>query len=312
VVLNANNQSGIFVMQLAGAIVNLTGVTLTGSNGAAIYTTVPMALNGCTFTGNQGTNGAAIYSYQNSISSVVSVTNCTFSGNTATSRGGALNNQAGRLVIESTTISGNTAPAGGGGGIFSESQNSVSTEVRNSIIAGNAGSDVAYAMITVMPYHSGGYNVIGNGNVTSRFDRTGDQVIGTASPGLGPLQENGGKTQTRALLSGSPALDRGSASVAVDQVGQPRPFDNPDVANAANGSDVGAYEAQTRLDPVGAASLVVSTTADVVAQDGFVSLREAIASASSGSTIVSRPRSRGRRSRCRLWVTAHSARARCS
>ena len=62
---------------------------------------------------------------------------------------------------------------------------------------------------------------------------------------LGPLQNNGGPTLTRALLSGSPAIDKGhSSGSATDQRGRPRPIDNPAIPNAADGDggDIGAVE----------------------------------------------------------------------
>jgi hypothetical protein len=53
---------------------------------------------------------------------------------------------------------------------------------------------------------SNGYNLIGNGNATGAFNQTGDQV-GVTDPKLDPLADNGGPTQTHALLSGSPAIN---------------------------------------------------------------------------------------------------------
>ena len=61
-------------------------------------------------------------------------------------------------------------------------------------------------------------------------------------PMLGPLQDNGGPTQTRALLTGSPAIgaadDTACAGVAksVDQRGVTRP--------QGTHCDIGAYEYQ--------------------------------------------------------------------
>jgi hypothetical protein len=62
---------------------------------------------------------------------------------------------------------------------------------------------------------------------------------------LGPLQDNGGPTFTRALLAGSPAIDKGHSSGATtDQRGFSRPADQPTVNNATDGDggDIGAYE----------------------------------------------------------------------
>ena len=63
-----------------------------------------------------------------------------------------------------------------------------------------------------------------------------DQIV--ASPELGPLADNGGPTQTQALLPGSPAIDSAddSACPATDQRGVSRP--------QGASCDVGAYEAE--------------------------------------------------------------------
>jgi hypothetical protein len=61
----------------------------------------------------------------------------------------------------------------------------------------------------------------------------------TAEPLLGPLQDNGGRTPTMALLPGSPAIDiAGSGCPSTDQRGYPR----PDIGESA--CDIGAYEVQ--------------------------------------------------------------------
>lgn len=78
---------------------------------------------------------------------------------------------------------------------------------------------------------------------------TNDRI--NTKPILGPLANNGGPTLTHALLSGSPAFDKGkrdaipTLALATDQRGQPRPFDFPSITNApgGDGSDIGAFEA---------------------------------------------------------------------
>jgi hypothetical protein len=70
-------------------------------------------------------------------------------------------------------------------------------------------------------------------------------IIGTPitlDPQLGPLQNNGGPTQTLALSFASPAIDTGSTIATVDQRGCPRP-----VGAAA---DIGAFEAGYIADRV--------------------------------------------------------------
>jgi hypothetical protein len=71
----------------------------------------------------------------------------------------------------------------------------------------------------------------------------------TADPLLGPLQDNGGPTQTMALLPGSPAIDGGSSfGLSTDQRGDPRPVDFSGIPNAAggDGADIGAFEVRKR------------------------------------------------------------------
>ena len=67
---------------------------------------------------------------------------------------------------------------------------------------------------------------------------------------LGPLQDNSGPTPTMALLSGSPAIDKGgSGGPATDQRGRTRPYDFSSVVNASGGdsSDIGAFEVQAAV-----------------------------------------------------------------
>jgi hypothetical protein len=75
-------------------------------------------------------------------------------------------------------------------------------------------------------------------------DHSAFRGLVTANPGLGTLANNGGPTQTVALLPGSPAIDAGTAFFAfgflpsTDQRGDPR----PDVPGT--NPDIGAFEFQ--------------------------------------------------------------------
>lgn len=90
-----------------------------------------------------------------------------------------------------------------------------------------------------------GYSLIGNGSGSTLPTGSTGNLVGTATspidPKLGPLQANGGPTQTMALLLGSPAIDAGSNSkiptgVTTDQRGDSR---------ISGGTvDIGAYEVQ--------------------------------------------------------------------
>ena len=92
---------------------------------------------------------------------------------------------------------------------------------------------------------SNGYNL--SSDDTCNFTSTGD--LNNTDPMLGPLQYNGGPTQTMALPSGSPAVDSGNPSgctdglghlLKTDQRGKPRP-DTEDTGSC----DIGAYEFQS-------------------------------------------------------------------
>ena len=76
-----------------------------------------------------------------------------------------------------------------------------------------------------------------------------------ADPKLGPLQSNGGLTDTMALVPGSPAIDAGgnSACPATDQRGVARP--------QGMACDIGAYELAPPSAITGSASMVRLTTA---------------------------------------------------
>ncbi|MFN2624095.1 MAG: choice-of-anchor Q domain-containing protein [Chthoniobacterales bacterium] len=213
----------------------------TGSSGGAIAneTTHRLSLRNCTFSGNQASgSGGAVYDSAGSLAA----TNSTFTGNTATVIGGGIGIQTGSKAdlfdIVNCTLSGNTnsvRTVGGGAGIFTASDNIVS--IGNTIVAGNicpgCNPDASG------PYTSQGSNLIGDGSGTSGFTASGDQV-GTSGtpidPKLDTLKNNGGPTDTMALLDGSPAIDAGNDVIApaTDQRGLGR----------VGKSDIGAFEVQ--------------------------------------------------------------------
>ena len=187
----------------------------------------------------------------------------TVSGHFSGFGGGLINN--GEAHIINSTISSNhnfvATSAYGGGGILTTGHLTVTA----STLTGNSPFGIDTAFLAANPvatatvkqlvlamntadFHGGlqslGYNVIGIAPPDSvMMPSTGDQ-IGTAlapiDPRLGPLANNGGKTQTQALQPGSPALDLippSSCAVAVDQRGVARP--------QGFACDAGAFEANS-------------------------------------------------------------------
>ncbi len=215
----------------------------TGTNGGGISTAGNLTVDSCTFAGNRASRGGGVYSNTPSNrSNPTTIRNSTFSGNTATSVGGGVDNNNGLTILDSCTLTSNTAPGGQGSGLgfFGDAQ--TFAQVTNSIIAGNTNSDADQTDDNTSPFESGGYNLIGTSNDSAAFSAAGDQTgVTSAQLKLGPLQDNGGPTPTRALLSGSPALDTGNTTLTTDQRGAPRPVGT---AAAGDGSDIGAFEAQ--------------------------------------------------------------------
>jgi hypothetical protein len=116
-----------------------------------------------------------------------------------------------------------------GGGIFVDSE----VTLRNTIVAGNlSGGDCRGRP------NSDGYNL--DSDSSCSLSGVGD--ISGVDPLLGPLQDNGGPTETHALLPGSPAIDAGddSTCLTADQRGVARPLDGDGDGTAV--CDIGAYE----------------------------------------------------------------------
>lgn len=93
----------------------------------------------------------------------------------------------------------------------------------------------------IFDFESNGYNLIGDGNATSAFNKSGD-MRGIANPGLGPLKINGGPTETHAVLKGSKTIDWGvkNGCPATDQRGKARPQNGDGKGNSV--CDIGAFE----------------------------------------------------------------------
>ena len=269
---------------------NVANLTVKGCNfeynrsvgrGAAIENMGSMSVSSSTFEDNEaGGDGGAIFS-----NGSASITNSTFTDNkffppSAGFRGAAIYSANGGLVVESCTISRNSAQNGLSGGIFCESNGTV----HNSIVSGNSGDDVVTTVGTPQ-FRSLGYNLIGTGNAVGRFNATGDQVF-VNDPVLSAIDDNGGpSTGTRFVRRtmqprpGSPAIDRGDTTLTVDQRDAPRPQGAAD--------DIGAHE--TRGNTPEQPSLIVDTFgAEIDAYDDKITLAEAILYANSkpGADVI--------------------------
>ena len=148
------------------------------------------------------------------------------------SLGGGILRQGGAF-IESSTIADNSAFIAGNGILYSGGGTAT---VSNSIVSSdnfttNRGGEEFGAPITSLGNNIDSANSCG-------FDQPTDQP--NTNPLLGPLADNGGPTKTRALLAGSPAIDKGDTTLAFDQRGVSRPQDGDD--NGSTADDIGAFE----------------------------------------------------------------------
>jgi hypothetical protein len=177
-------------------------------------------------------DGGGIYS-----EGVLQVSNSTISGNSAKMGGSIFYDKGIGANIFNTTISDNSVDLDGeGSGIFNGSE----VTMGNAIVANNLGSDNCIDTIT---------DDVGNNldSGTSCFGTTNDS-LSNSDPRLGPLADNGGPTETHALLAGSPASNRGNNGFALDL--DPLQFDQrgPGFARIVGPAvDIGAFEVQGGL-----------------------------------------------------------------
>ncbi len=221
------NDGNLTIINSTVADNNSIGSSDTSGGGGLLNTNATGAsvtIINSTFSGNTAKNGGAIRN-----DGTLNLINSTLSGNTGSQIGGGLvntfnqsapNNPAagGKATISNSTITNNTATSQAGGGIA----NFGTLTVSNSIIAENAGNDDITNQFTVSSFtftgtiNSGGNNLIGNGDGSSFTNGNNGDIVGNSSnpinPQLGTLQNNGGITQTHALLSGSPAINAGNNS----------------------------------------------------------------------------------------------------
>ncbi len=223
----------------------------TSSTGGGIYndTGGHAIVDQSTLKGNSALGGG-IYNL-----GFLTVTNSTLSGNLGT--GGAIWSAGNStLVMTNTTVSGQQDIAIY---VVSNSPGAASAALWNSDVISNTSTgillDVAGSGVTstlalrnsIVAYNGGGNFAIFSGTVTSLGYNLSDGTIPNATTGdqqnvtnigVGPLANNGGATQTMALLPGSPAINAGSNSgcPATDQRGIARP------RTTQNPCDIGAFE----------------------------------------------------------------------
>jgi hypothetical protein len=278
----AENGAGI----LSSARLALQGVAVTGNRatdsasngfGGGVSLTGSGNFVGCTFSDNSADDtGGAIFFGQSGQQSIqlLRLGNTTISGNRAF-RGGAVgvfsvvHNSTMQVNLVDGTLVENSVPRNvaaydnpvGGFFAYADTLNGAYAvvNVRNTIIANNDGANLQTGVgggpITV---NSLGYNL--TNDATSAYLTEATDLLGV-DPRLGPLNNNGGRVETRALLGGSPALDAGQISgYSKDARGVSRSFDALGAPGVpGDRSDIGAAEMHalfvTNTDDAGPGSL---------------------------------------------------------
>jgi hypothetical protein len=239
----ATDGGGIYNSGTAAIISStLSGNSASGGQaaiGGGIDNIGTLTITESTFVGNSAHSTLGSYGGAIANGSTLTLINSTLSGNSATSSSGSSSNgggisNAGTLTVTNSTLSANfvQGPDSSVGGGIDIAAGTVTSA--NTIVAANSAPsspDVAGALT------SQGYNLIGDATGGSGYVDT--DLVGTADmpvdPMLGPLQDNGGPSQTMALLGGSPALNAGDPA----QLGVP---DQRGVLRSGS-VNIGAYQA---------------------------------------------------------------------
>ena len=291
---NSSGDDGGGISTVSGDV-SLVSSTLSGNSsgdyGGGIFAdSGAVSLSNSTLSGNSsGGRGGGIYNFSGS----VSLFNSTLSGNSSGDYGGGIFTDDSTVLIVNSTITGNSAFRQGGGiSLLADNYNDDERlTLHNSIVAGNTDNGTAPDVLAVG-------DVVNDLIVENSLigDTTGSEITSATGTGnilnqaalLGPLSDNGGPTQTHALLSGSPAIDAGNDLLAVDadmtalttdQRGgaSTRIFDDPTASGT--GVDIGAFELHAVLVDNRADENDGTTTA------GNLSLREAIVMVQNNLTL---------------------------
>jgi CSLREA domain-containing protein len=160
-------------------------------------------------------------------SGIMNITNCTVTLNSALAEGGGIANLGGNLDLNNVTVSHNQSLVAGGGianlagtllgevsarnVLLSQNKALVGLDLLSSDVLGGVeshGGNFVSNNRDVAPYFAVSLRVSGLLQPNINLDIVGG-IFAELDPLLGPLQNNGGPTDTRALNVGSPAINIG-------------------------------------------------------------------------------------------------------
>jgi filamentous hemagglutinin family protein len=205
-----------------------------------------------TFSGNFANNGGGIDNQ-----GTLTLTNSTIGNNEAILEGGGIRNLGGDVTLNNVTIVGNKvtlAGGQGGGGIFNAPASTVT--ISNSIVAGNedlVNGATKNEVVNQGTFTISGKNLVGQNGNLGGFPANPSNIVvpgGVIGVQVGPLQNNGGLTETFALLPGSLAINAsGAGATTSDQRG----------VAAVGVRDIGAFEFVPPVVPVVTGEVLVLT-----------------------------------------------------
>lgn len=224
----------------------VTDSTLDGNHadtsGGAIIANSGLQITGSTISNNTAEQDGGGIVWGSSTETAV-IVNSTVSGNGADSGlGGGITVFEGQMNLSHSTVANNTSRFSGAIATVLGGPTSPVVTIRSSIVALNQPVDIDSPSGggSIM---SDGYNVVGFVQETANFNQPGDQIF-VANPGIAPLADNGGPTKTHALYNTSPALNTGDPA-DVGGLGDVPLFDQRGEGNArvADGRiDIGSFE----------------------------------------------------------------------
>lgn len=237
-------------LTIQDSTVSGNAATGTGKGGAVyFYSGGGLLVSGSTISGNTAGSTNTTYSgggvsYYGTVTAFGrNFVNSTIANNTAAGSGGGIGVAAtftGTLNVIGCTVTGNTATGGFGGGISVANTSATALNLANTVVALNTNATNP----DIFTGATGGAMTANNSFIG---DNTGLTITGsgnlTGNPMLGPLQNNGGTTLTRAPLAGSPLLNAGGntyipTGVTTDQRG------SGFVRAFGSATDIGAVEIQ--------------------------------------------------------------------
>jgi outer membrane protein OmpA-like peptidoglycan-associated protein len=225
----------------------------------------PTTITHSTLSGNQAGSksfGGGLL-IEGNVDSAIDVVDSTISGNSAADGGGVslgydgshafFGSPPGSVAFENSTIAANTASASGGGIYLGQyntgsGDQSATAKISSTIVAGNTAAGSAEDLARPSTSTSGGFDaafsLIQHPGSAPFLSQQSD--ITGVDPQLGPLQNNGGPTETMMPSATSPVIDQGKAAtdLTTDQRFDPRTVDVSGIANppGGDGTDIGAVE----------------------------------------------------------------------